>query len=63
MSLDVLLGIWAGLGLAAVLVEVLARCRHSPTIGALLTAGLRLPVGRAVLLAGWLWVGWHFFGR
>ena len=33
------------------------------TLGQALRRVTRVPAGRAVLLAGWLWAGWHTFVR
>ena len=37
--------------------------RRTATLGQALRRVTRLPAGRFVLLAGWLWVGWHTFVR
>jgi hypothetical protein len=37
--------------------------RRSPTLGDTVTALARRRAGRWVLLAGWLWLGWHLFVR
>jgi hypothetical protein len=34
-----------------------------PTFTALVRGAARWPLVRALLLAGWLWVGWHLFVR
>ncbi|MGH9266354.1 MAG: DUF6186 family protein [Acidimicrobiales bacterium] len=34
-----------------------------PTIGRMAATVARRPIGRVLLLAGWLWVGWHLFVR
>ena len=34
-----------------------------PTAADCLAYLTRSPVGRAVTLLAWLWVGWHFFAR
>ncbi|HEX2119323.1 MAG TPA: DUF6186 family protein [Acidimicrobiales bacterium] len=34
-----------------------------PTIGRMAAMVARRRVGRMLLLAGWLWVGWHLFVR
>ena len=48
-----------------VLLEILARRKvgRIPTLGEWLGFAMRRPVGRAVILAGWLWLGWHYFAR
>jgi hypothetical protein len=44
---------------------VAARLSHGRFPGgvALLRAGMHNRVARVLVLAGWLWVGWHFFVR
>lgn len=34
-----------------------------PTIGQAASRLARRPLGRWLLLAGWLWIGWHLFVR
>lgn len=34
-----------------------------PSIGRMAAMVARRPAGRMLLLAGWLWVGWHLFVR
>ena len=36
---------------------------RTPTIGAVVSMIARRRSGRWLLLAGWLWVGWHLFVR
>ena len=45
--------------------EFLARRKigRIPTLGEWLGFVMRRPAGRAVILAGWLWLGWHYFAR
>ena len=43
--------------------EVAARRRGSATFGDTLTIILRSRAARLVLLAAWLWLGWHLFVR
>lgn len=54
-------------GIIAVLVvlEILARRKigRIPTLGVWLGFVMRRPAGRALILAGWLWLGWHYFAR
>jgi hypothetical protein len=55
---------YAVIALCAVALEVGARAGHRmSTFGQALASGLRRPPLRVVLLAGWLWVGWHVFVR
>lgn len=51
------------LALAAVVVEVTARRRARPTAGDLLRAAVATTTGRLIMVALWLWVGWHFLAR
>ena len=37
--------------------------RRTATLGQTLRRITRIPAGRLVLLAGWLWAGWHTFVR
>ncbi|MBU1226919.1 MAG: hypothetical protein KJ698_06895 [Actinobacteria bacterium] len=57
--------IWAGLAVAMLLLEALSRRRRSriPSFGALVTRGMRTASGRVAVLAGWLWIGLHYFSR
>ena len=50
---------------ALVVLEILARRKigRIPTLGEWLGFVMRRPVGRALVLAGWLWLGWHYFAR
>jgi len=50
---------------ALVVLEILARRKigRIPTLGEWLGFAMRRPVGRALVLAGWLWLGWHYFAR
>jgi hypothetical protein len=50
---------------ALFVLEFLARRKNSPipTLGQLLGYAMRPRAGRFLILAGWLWLGWHFFSR
>ena len=50
---------------ALLALEVLGRRKigRIPTLGEWLGYVMRRPAGRLVILAGWLWLGWHFFAR
>ena len=37
--------------------------RHAPTLGQAATSAMRSRAGRWLVLAGWLWLGWHLFVR
>lgn len=49
--------------LAAIALELVARRRDSriPSIGTLLSRLMRTRAGRLAVLAGWVWLGMHFF--
>ena len=47
---------------AAGIVAVVSRARF-PSAIAVLRAAMRNVVVRVIALAGWAWVGWHFFVR
>jgi hypothetical protein len=48
-----------------VTLEVLGRrpTNRIPTTGQWLGYLMRSKTGRALVLLGWLWLGWHFFSR
>jgi hypothetical protein len=50
---------------ALVVLEILARRKigRIPTLGEWLGFAMRRPSGRGLILAGWLWLGWHYFAR
>ena len=60
MSRTITLGGYLVLAAALVALQWAPR---TPTFGELLTALLQRPVTRWLLLAGWLWIGWHVFVR
>jgi hypothetical protein len=47
---------------AAAMVAIISRGRF-PSAIAVLRAAMRNVVVRVIALAGWAWVGWHFFVR
>jgi len=51
--------------IALVVLEVLARRKNStiPKLGEWLGFVMRPRAGRALILLGWLWLGWHYFAR
>jgi hypothetical protein len=50
---------------ALVAVEVVARrgTTRIPPLGQWLGYVMRPRTGRALILLGWLWLGWHYFAR
>lgn len=48
---------------AAVGVEIAARRRGGTTFGDTLAVVLRPWPARVVVVAAWLWLGWHLFAR
>jgi hypothetical protein len=50
---------------ALVTLEILGRRKIGsvPTLGEWLGYIMRPRSGRALIMAGWLWLGWHFFAR
>jgi hypothetical protein len=50
---------------ALVILEIVARRPGSrvPALGEWLGYLMRPRTGRFLLLAGWLWLGWHYFAR
>jgi Family of unknown function (DUF6186) len=51
--------------MALVTLEVLGRRKigRIPTLSEWLGYVMRPRTGRALILAGWLWLGWHYFAR
>ena len=50
---------------ALIALEIIGRRRNSrvPTLGEWLGYLMRARAGRALILLGWLWLGWHYFSR
>ncbi len=48
-----------------IVLEMLGRRKTNniPTLGEWLGHVMRRPAGRALVLLGWLWLGWHYFAR
>ncbi|MGH9291824.1 MAG: DUF6186 family protein [Acidimicrobiales bacterium] len=64
MSRGAVIGIWAVLAGAAVLVELVARWwRRSDSLGTAVRRLLGRRAGAITLLLGWAWLGWHVFAR
>jgi hypothetical protein len=51
--------------LSLFVLEFLARRKGSriPTLSQWLGYVMRPKLGRALILLGWLWLGWHYFSR
>ena len=56
---------FAAVIMALVALEVLGRRKigRIPTLGEWLGYVMRPRAGRTLILAGWLWLGWHYFAR
>jgi len=56
---------FAGLTAALVALEIIARRGKTriPTLGQCLGYAMRSRLGRAFILLGWWWLGWHYFAR
>jgi hypothetical protein len=56
---------FAGVIAALVALEIIGRRRSTrvPTVGEWLGYLMRARAGRALILLGWLWLGWHYFAR
>ena len=66
MTSEVITAVGFGVIIATlVLLEVLGRRRTNkiPTTGEWLGYVMRPRAGRALILLGWLWLGWHYFAR
>ncbi len=50
---------------ALLVLEVLGRRKDNriPALGQWLGYVMRPKAGRAIILLGWLWLGWHYFAR
>jgi len=51
--------------IAMIVLEILGRRPGSriPTVGEWLGYLMRPRIGRALILLGWWWLGWHYFAR
>ena len=64
MTHELGLVIWAGVGgIVVVLAALSITHRKIPTARAMLHAMTGNAAGRAAVLMGWLWLGWHLFVR
>jgi hypothetical protein len=62
---DAIDAVWALLALILVAATVAAYLskRRFPTLGALTRKVTSKAPGRALLMLGWMWLGWHLFAR
>jgi hypothetical protein len=64
LSRDLIVAGYLVIALAAAALEVAARLGgRFPTLGEAVSSINAVRGGRLVLLAVWLWAGWHFFVR
>jgi hypothetical protein len=63
MTRAVTLAGYVAIVVAALLHEMRARRTGRSTAGDALAVLLRSRLGRPLLLAAWLWLGWHAFAR
>jgi hypothetical protein len=64
MTRNLTLAGYAVLATAGLAYELAGRLRHrTPTLGQAMLILTRRPVPRALVLLGWLWLGWHLFVR
>jgi hypothetical protein len=65
VSRNVTVAGWIVLGTAMMVASIgaLASRGRFPTLAALLRSATRTAVIRVIALAGWAWIGWHFFVR
>jgi hypothetical protein len=56
---------FAGVIAALVALEIIGRRRTTrvPSLSEWLGYLMRARAGRALILLGWLWLGWHYFAR
>lgn len=57
--------VWALLGAAVAAGQVVAALSGGrfPGLGPLVARITARPVGRVVMVLGWMWLGWHAFAR
>ena len=60
-----MLGVWVAIAVAVVAGVLVARLSRPrlPGMGAVMTAATRGTLRRAVVVLGWMWLGWHAFAR
>lgn len=59
------LAVWTALAVAVVGAQIVAVASRGrlPTVEALARAATAGTVRRGVIVLGWMWLGWHTFGR
>jgi hypothetical protein len=64
-SHDISVGIYVLFGLIGLALEILGRSprSHIPSLGTVLDRVMRTRSGRVGVVAGWVWLGLHFFAR
>ena len=64
-SRDFAIFVYAAIALAAFLLELLSRRKRSriPSLSMLFRNVMRTRPGRVGMMAGWAWLGLHFFAR
>lgn len=64
MSRTLTLAGYLAIATGALVLELVARFgSRRPSLGDFVGVCVRFRYGRAVMLAVWLWAGWHFFVR
>jgi len=61
---ETIIGFFVIIG-ALIILEILGRRKNNriPAVGEWLGYVMRPRSGRALILLGWLWLGWHYFAR
>ena len=64
-SRDFAIFVYAAIAVSAFLVELLSRRKRSriPSLSTLFRSVMRTRPGRVGMMAGWAWLGLHFFAR
>jgi hypothetical protein len=55
--------VYTAVALGFVACEIVARRRNLPTSADVMSLLMRSRVSKALVLTGWLWLGWHLFVR
>ena len=64
-SHDLTIAVYVALALAGLGLELMSHGARSriPSLGTVLTRAMRTRSGRVGIMAGWAWLGLHFFAR